>query len=326
MKRNFNNKKYIIAIIVFFFLNFHLANAECPGTYPDGLIACEDFEDNDYSDSFGWDNETYYNLTAENVNIITTSVTDEYATVSSPTDGTNFLAGQWNASGSYNIPGTSSPPASGNHQLRLQKEALYSGTSLNWSITDEYFIRYYLRLSGAGYSNRCYTEYNCNDVWDNSTLKLLHTEYARDNYCVQAFISPNETYAQWRGIDVYADQDYQGTTEYGIDTILDDGTWHKIEIYTNIGTVGNNQVVVWIDDIEKFDGVVPDEIENPYEIGGWYNYYDGDLWAWSSPWYVDNLEFWGDLGNPNINQLRDGTIGESSDTTPPSAPSGLSVS
>lgn len=347
-RKNLILKMFFLMILVFCFGIFKAKNTEavCPGTYPDGMIYCEDFEDDNELDTYPTTNYLdYYNLFVDHTNLTTVDCI-----------GNSCLRGNL---GNNGVPdkitgetGTVDPHASfglgettyGPNNLDLYSEVgdelylswqhkfderevanLPTGTmhKILYAFEDNpagYFIfkayppnELKLEVNGDGvagfpYTAGDYREYGCSGL-------VTQLECENNARCIWRNGAVPETqgclYSYQYGYDIDVDS-------LGID--VDDGDWHKYSIWINYGDqqTNNGKIKFWVDDNLLLDvddaWIINRENERMTSIGLPSNWNAYSNVMDSLGWQVDDIQIWDRVPVAIL------------DTTPPSAPSGLSVS
>lgn len=181
----------------------------------------------------------------------------------------------------------------------------------------------------SSYNNR-YWYFRWYQKWESGatytgTVKLIYINYAtagdftvfwgkRDNDSFMLSVKDRATY------EFVFPEDYK-TFSGGVD----DNEWHKMEMFIDAGTTGNANGAIWvkIDDIilHNHTGVTFNSTINPNPmeyLTGWPSNWSGTETPGSQDTWLDDLEIYTLTGSDDIP--------DTTDTTPPSAPSGLSVS
>ncbi len=233
------------------------------------MIACEDFEDNNFSDFFHAAQSSYWDHL---------SITDY-----EPHSGNYSLRA--NACNSCTDPITG---REGNNRTNLnfgyaESYALGSSFDLDSFHVNELYIKFWLKYDA---------DFDPTDGYSSNKIWWMQFEPDTDTY-----------YIQFRGnsLSYYDELGYTRETYVAVSPNAVDGIWHSFEIYVHYNDYGfsNGLLRVWFDGNEKITySSAQFIISNGGKISRMCFGYFHNKAAISSGWQIDDIEIWDGIPEP----------------------------
>ena len=256
LEKKMVRKNILLLVVGIFLISF--VSAVCPSSMPNGMIFCEDFEDQNYYDTFGTGADNCANLGRH--------------CISNEEESSYYMRGNWYEPGTDSVCneiGENNPRMNaGVGQYCEGGSGSYVPMDFSTSYSSgEFWIKFRAKFPSTGGSR-----YHNSGGWDEIKIFNIDGLSSGDNYIQATFLGYINSYgAQW------------GSQWHGNGYGFEDGGWHTWLLkWEDAGSV-----TLWIDDVQIMSRSLSGGKFRRWAYGYAHNTIIAD-----SAWMMDDVEIW----------------------------------